>query len=212
MSDRTRRTFLKILAAVTGGAVLAPVMGSCSGAKEPEVPKSVPEGWDPIAFNRERGNAGAIPDSYLGDVNGPDGEKQHLGKHLPYLVEVDPEVLPDGYVAIMWGDAGQGYARHPNAVRGEDNNHEGHWYDWIRVRKAVAGEAEETETIFSDWPETAEDDSGRYAVQGEGELTDDGGKNTIYLVKLPSDVKKGDTVRIWAHCLTHGEYVDFVTL
>lgn len=43
-------------------------------------------------------------------------------------------------------------------------------------------------------------------------LMAENGKNTIYLVALPSDVGPGDTVRSWAHCLTHGEYIDFLAV
>ena len=48
------------------------------------------------------------------------------------------------------------------------------------------------------------------AVAGGGDITAESGKNTVYLCKLPDGLQKGDTVRIWAHCLTHGEYVDFI--
>ena len=228
MKGRTRRTFLKNLGAMSGGAVLAPLFTSCSESEPSpanqdetpaelpggtlDIPRVAPEGWDPIAFNRERGNAGAIPETYLDSINGPDGEMKHLGKHLPWLPEVDPDLVPEGHVAIMWGDAAKGHARHPNAVPSEANANEGHWYNWIRLRMAVDGEAEEVGSVFTGWPETGADDTGAYAVLGDGAITDDGGRNTIYLVWLPADVGPGDTVRVWAHCLTHGEYVDFVTL
>ncbi len=180
-------------------------------AGDASVPKTKPANWDPIGFNKGRGNAGAIPQSYLGDINGPDGEKQHLGKHLPYIPELDPALVPTGYVALMWGDPEKGYARHPNAPRTEDNP-EGHWYDWIRIRKAVDGETEELQSNFVEWPGDNEEANGAYAVSGGGKLTDDSGKNTVYLCALPDGLQKGDTVRIWAHCLTHGEYVDFITV
>ena len=41
-----------------------------------------------------------------------------------------------GMIALMWGDPAKGHAKHPNAVRNETNNGEGHWYDRIAVRKA----------------------------------------------------------------------------
>lgn len=196
-----------------------PVVARCGGAEvvaEPDEidapPLSRPDGWDPIGYNRERGNAGAIPDSYLGSINGPDGETSHLGKHLPYIPEVDPETVPDGFIAIMWGDPDKGYAQHPNAPRGEDNGWEGHWYDSIRIRKSTADEAEELESTYADWPGLGEGSSGAYAVFGGGEITADSGKQTIYLAALPADVGPGDVVRVHAHCLTHGEYVDFLQL
>lgn len=178
-------------------------------ANQATVPVTQPDDWDPITFNRVRGNAGAIPQSYLDDINGPDGEQKHLGKHLPFIPVLDPALVPTGYMAIMWGDPEKGYARHPNAPKTEDNP-DGHWYDWIKVRKAVDGKAEELQSVYSDWPGTTESDNGAYAVFGGGEITAESGKNTVYLCKLPDGLQKGDTVRIWAHCLTHGEYVDFI--
>jgi len=187
-----------------------------ASADKPRVPAAPPltrpEAWDPIAYNRERGNAGAIPESYREAVNGPDGVKKHLGKHLPYQPELTTEVVPEGYMALMWGDPKKGYTRHPNADRGPANDNEGHWYNWIRIRKAVEEDATEAETGFSGWPKTAEGDTGKYAGFAGKEITSDQGKNTIYLARLPNGVEPGDTVRIWAHCLTHGEYVDFLTL
>lgn len=219
----SRRVFLKRFGA-TGAVVLLPIGCGSSTEEEPlddlattgdettveveadaiAVPTSKPAGWDPIAFNLERGNAGAIPESYHESINGPDGELKHVGKHLPYWPELDTEI-PEGMVAIMWGDPSKGHARHPNAPTSEDNP-EGHWYDWIRVRKATDADAEEAESRFPAWPGEG------YLVQGGGELTGDDGKNTIYLVRLPSDVQPGDEIRIYANCLTHGEYVDFLTM
>jgi len=180
------------------------------------VPLVPGEAWDPIAFNRIRGNAGAIPPTYLDDVNGPDGTAVHLGKHLPYLVPrpegVDLED-PAQWLAIMWGDPSLGYTPHPNAPRSATNHYEGHWYNWIQIRKAIDGPADEVTTRFSDWPtQGANDDPtlGIYASAAPHIITDDAGVHTIYLVRLPADVVSGDTVRIWAHCLTHGEYVDFL--
>ncbi len=229
----TRREMLEKLATATGALVLAPAVlglgcGSESapqptpeptpepttGSETPEpiaVPTSRPADWDAIAFNRTRGNAGAIPDSYLESINGPEGELKHLGKHLPFVPELDPALVPPGMLAIMWGDPSKGHAPHPNAPPSEDNP-DGHWYNWIRIRVATDGDAEEVETQFSGWPLADQEDSGAYAVQGEGEITDDGGKQTIYLVALPEGVAAGAEIRVYAHCLTHGEYVDFLTL
>jgi len=214
-----RRAFLRTLATAAGAVILVPAVSACGGATTtPDtstgmspIPKARPDGWDPMAFNRARGNAGAIPDTYLDDINGPDGDAQHLGKHLPWLPQLDANLVPVGFIAIMWGDPDVGHARHPNAPRTDDNP-EGHWYNWIRIRKATDDDATELESTYTDWPGTGDDDTGAYAVFGGGDLTDDSGKNTIYLAALPDDVQSGDRVRIHAHCLTHGEYVDFVNI
>lgn len=215
-----RRDFLTGLVSSAGVIVLLPQVTACStGATRGQVivangildvPVVKPVDWDPIAFNRDRGNQGAIPESYRGSINGPDGEMKHLGKHLPYVV--DATASPEGYMPLMWGDPSKGYARHPNAVPGADNNHEGHWYNWIRVRKAIDGDAEELESAFTSWPAAKVGDTGRYLTLGGGDRIADGGRNTIYLVAIPDEIERGDTVRVWSHCLTHGEYVDFITV
>jgi hypothetical protein len=226
MNPTSRRQFLTHLSRITGAVVLMPAVSACSGA--PEQPSSMPTAavpsagetlprttgpdWNALAFNRERGQAGAIPESYLDDILSETGDLEHLGKHLPYVPAVDAATVPEGFLPIMWGDPEKGYARHPNAVRSDANNNEGHWYNWIRVRKATEDEAMELESGYSEWPGIASDDTGAYAVFGDGVITDDGGKNTIYLAAVPPDVQSGDVVRIWAHCLTHGEYVDFLTV
>jgi len=169
------------------------------------LPVVAPAGWDPIAFNRDRGNAGAIPESYRTDINGPQGVTNHLGKHLPYVPDTTGLTVPSGVLPLMWGDADKGYARHPNSPAGDPVYPKGHWYDWVRVRKAVEGEASEVETTFASWP-----DGDGYLLATGPRLEYDAGRNTIYLVRLPADVESGDTVRVWAHCLYHGEYVDFV--
>lgn len=218
------------LAAATGGVVLLPTISACTtggqqvrgkmaGANDPgslalvtTVPLAKPTSWDPIAFNKARGNAGAIPKSYLPAINGPDGVHKHLGKHLPYLPTIDASSVPAGMIPIMWGDPQKGNAKHPNAARGPANNNEGHWYNWIKIRRAVEGEAEEVTNSYPEWPGTAEQQKDHYIAFGGGEITADSGTNTIYLAKLPGDLKAGETVRIYAHCLTHGEYVDFLTI
>ncbi len=214
MKEETRRGFIRRMIAVTGSVLFLPAFTSCISRNDPlhDIPFRKPEDWDPVAFNRRRGNAGAIPASYLDDINGPDGEKKHLGKHLPYRPDIPAAEVPEGYIAIMWGDPSKGYTRHPNAPRNASNNNEGHWYNWIRIRKATNVWAETAESRYSDWPAAGPGDAGAYAVLGNGRITADSGKNTIYLAALPPDVKSGDTVRIWAHCLTHGEYIDFLTL
>jgi hypothetical protein len=194
-------------------------------AKKPEakkatmadVPKELPKDWDAVAFNKKRGNDGAIPKTYHASINGPDGDAKHLGKHLPYIPKLDAKVaVPAGFIAVMWGNPEKGHAKHPNAAKGPANNNEGHWYNWIKVRKAVAGEAEELQSTYVEWPGTdnkaGKDATGAYAAFGGGDISADGGKNTIYMAALPKDCKPGDTVRIYSHCLTHGEYVDFITL
>ena len=97
----TRRTFAQQLATLTGGFVLLPAISACKSgptlkaaapptrAVQPKraarseravLPWEKPADWDPLAFNRKRGNAGAIPASYLSDINGPDGDTKHVGE------------------------------------------------------------------------------------------------------------------------------------
>ncbi len=177
-----------------------------------EPPTAKPADWQPVAFNKERGKAGAIPETYWPSIDGPDGDAKHLGKHLPYQPKVDAKMVPDGFVALMWGDPEKGHAKHPNAAKGPANNNEGHWYNWIKIRKAGEGEEEELKSSYSDWPAIGEGDNGKYVAFGGDDIKADGGKNTVYMAALPKGLKSGDTIRIWAHCLTHGEYVDFITL
>lgn len=197
-----------------GLAVLWPSSTGCAEAPARaatpsplDVPRAKPPEWDPIAFNRTRGNAGAIPESYLPKVNGPDGATAHLGKHLPYVAKVSG--APPGMLPLMWGDPSRGYAKHPNAPKSEKVP-TGHWFDWIRVRAATKDEAEERESRFSSWPKTNDGDNGRLVGHTSDDVAADEGKNTVYLVELPAGTKAGDWLRIHAHCLTHGEYVDFV--
>lgn len=242
MSEQNRRDFLRHLAIAAGGVVLVPVVSACStmesGTKGAEhalgkntaaaakstaedmqkellayVPKAKPEGFEPVSFNKARGNAGAIPETYHASINGEDGDTKHLGKHLPFVPKLaDASVVPAGFVAIMWGDPEKGHARHPNAPKSESNP-QGHWYNWIKIRKAVeSDDVEELQSTYTNWPGLEEGATGAYAVFGGGDMHVDGGKNTIYLAGLPKDVKSKDTVRVWAHCLTHGEYVDFITV
>ncbi len=232
----TRRDFFHRVAGATGTLVLAPYLVGCEptstpdraptampilepvaptetpAAEPPSVPLERPAGWDALAFNKRRGNAGAIPASYLDDINGPDGDARHLGKHLPFLPALDPGVVvPAGMLAIMWGDPSKGYARHPNAASTEGNP-EGHWYNWIRLRKATAGDTREVESHYRSWPAVEPGDDGAYTALEGDDPARDGGENTVYLAQLPPDVVPGDLVRVHAHCLTHGEYVDFVQL
>ncbi len=223
MQDLKRREFLTQIAAVTGGAVLAPIAVSCGGASAgtapvaaantgvtDEVPLVKPADWDPVAYNKARGLNGAIPETYHESITGADGNAKHLGKHLPYVPEVPADAVPEGFLPLMWGDDSQGYARHPNAPLGSPNYPKGHWYNWVMVRKATAEEAEETLSEYEAWP--GEEGGSHFFSEDGGDISADGGKNTVYLVALPKDVKPGDTLRIYGHCLYHGEYVDFLTL
>lgn len=213
-----RREFLQRLATVAGATVLVPAAFPVEARAEgqgdfPAIPLAKPEGWDPIAFNRTRGLAGTIPESYHASITGPDGVKKHLGKHLPYVpATIDASLVPEGYIALMWGDPDKGYTMHPNAPRNDSNQGHGHWYNWIRLRHANGSYAEELESRYTEWPQIGPDDNGAFVVLGAEELTADGGKHTVYLAKLPAGVGKGDSIRIHGHCLTHGEYVDFLTL
>ena len=211
--EMNRREFIQKLAVYTGSVVLLPAVSSCKwfkGEDSLKIPQTRTNNWNPIRFNRERGNQGAIPQSYLASINGPDGEKNHIGKHLPYLAELDRGDIPQGFIPIMWGDPAKGHARHPNAPKDINKNYEGHWYDWIRIRKAASGKALELKSTYSNWPTIGESDNGSYVAFGGKEITSEDGKNTIYMAALPKDVQKGDTVRIYAHCKTHGEWVDFL--
>lgn len=228
----TRRDVLELLAAATGASVLAPLAVGCgsssSTASEPAgsggseggeqvavdplaIPVTRPEGWDPIAFNRDRGNAGAIPEDYRDEINGPDGELVHLGKHLPYVPTLPAGAVPAGMIALMWGDPSLGRTRHPNAPPSETVP-TGHWYDWIRIRKATADGAVEATSTYGAWPAVLDTDNGRIVAQEGTDPTADQGKNTVYLAQLPEGLASGDVIRIHASCLTHGEYVDFLTL
>lgn len=225
MSQASRRGFLQTGARAAALLWLAPTALSCArgpgrgasgaapgiaGVSPLALPQTRPADWDPIRFNRDRGNRGAIPETYLGAVNGPDGAENHIGKHLPYLVDLGPGAVPDGFAAVMWGNPSRGRAQHPNAAPNPDSGFVGHWFDWVAVRKATADEAPTAWTRFDGWPASPSGDGGRFAVEGGGDIAENGGKNTVYLVRLPDGVAPGDTLRIHGHCLNHGEYVDFV--
>lgn len=216
MKKMDRRDFFKKTVGFAGLSLVMPVINAC-GSKPEEtkliLPLEKPKNWNPVEFNRLRGNNGAIPESYLSAINGLDGAKKHIGKHLPYIPKFEKNIeIPAGYLPIMWGDPSKGHAQHSNAVPGPDNNYLGHWYNRIEIRKSTSAFAESVTSSFSGWPANNDNTSGLYMASHGGNITDAGGIYTVYLAKIPSDVKHGDTVRILAHCLTHGEYVDFVTI
>lgn len=171
------------------------------------VPESRPESWDPVAFNRDRGAAGAIPAGYMEKINAADGVRDHLGKHLPYTVAIAGVGVSEGTLGLMWGDTRKGWVPHPNAGKSEGNP-AGHWYNWIRLRNSRSGQ--EVETTFDDWPRCSAQASGRIAAREGADPAADGGRNSVYVARLPEGTVAGDELRVWAHCLTHGEYVDFL--
>ena len=220
----SRRRFLGTLGRAAGVVVVAPVLSRCVGASEgargqvgagaepllgSALPGQRPLGWDPLEFNRKRGAAGAIPAAYMADINGVDGDAKHLGKHLPYVVSGALAHGHERFLPLMWGDPGKGHARHPNAAPSAANP-EGHWYNWIRLRVATDGPAEEVESVYSRWPVVGAQDSGQLVAATGADPAADQGRNTVYLARLPQQWRPGATLRVHAHCLTHGEYVDFV--
>lgn len=216
MKKLDRRDFFKTTLGLAGLSIMMPILSACESKSDDlgiMLPMEKPRNWNPIEFNRKRGNSGAIPDSYLSDINGPEGEKKHIGKHLPYIPKLGKDVIiPKGYLPIMWGDPSKGHAQHPNAVPGPDNNYLGHWYNRIELRRGVSVNAQTQISTYNGWPDSRDESQGMYVSAAGGPITEANGIHTVYLAKLPADVSKGDTVRILAHCLTHGEYVDFVTI
>ncbi len=206
--------------ATLGGVAMSLPLAGCKSGESPKTeaaapdlslpPSSKPADWDAVAYNTSRGAAGFIPAKYMADISAPDGDKKHLGKHLPYVPELDASKMMEGMLPIMWGNPALGHAKHPNAGRSEANP-EGHWYNWIRI--AIDGQPEsEVETRFDNWPATTDAVNGRIvAFEGDDPAAEDG-KNTVYLAKLPAGASAAKALRIWAHCLTHGEYVDFLQL
>ncbi len=223
MPNPSRRELLQGLASLAGAVVLSPIAVGCASSQTPvanataaagaipAVPAARPADWDAVAFNRTRGNAGAVPESYRAAINAADSDTKAIGKHLPFAPALAAGAVPAGKLAVMFGDPSRGYAKHPNAAPTAENP-TGHWFDWIRVRKATDAEAAEVESRFSAWPTPAASDTGAIAAREGTDPAADGGRNTVYLVALPPDVRPGDVVRVHGHCLTHGEYVDFVTV
>lgn len=226
-----RRDFLENLAVATGTVVLLPSVSACGAAKSysntsenqgrpahggseakgssvMDVPDIKPPDWNALDFNRARGAAGAIPSQYMEKINGPGGTEKHLGKHLPYLPPMTEQQIPAGFVAVMFGDASRGFAKHPNAPADPAQNYEGHWYDWIEVKTNAGG----LKSTYSSWPSTGAGDNGQYVAFNGQDITADGGKHTVYLVAMPEGTAPGSEIRVLAHCINHGEYVDFLTV
>lgn len=210
-----RRELLIRLAAVGGGMVMLPRLTVAAPFEAKlntlmQVPVSLPADWNAVDFNRLRGNAGAVPLNYLEAINAPDSDRKLLGQHLPYLPKLPAGAVPAGSIAVMWGDPAKGRERHPQATG--NGNGKGHWFNWIRLRKAKEGNFKETESRYGGWPAGKPTDTGSYTVAGDGGITADEGRNTVYLVTLPADVAPGDVLRIWGNCILHGEFVDFVKM
>ena len=192
--------------ASSAGAAKAPA--TKAGPSAFEVPPAKrPDNWDVVDYNVRRGEVGFIPKKYMVDIHNPGGIEGHLGKHLPYVVKPAAARVSDGLLTLGWGDPAKGYAQHPNAPR-TDANPEGHWYNWIRVSPEGDPRLEVT-TTFDDWPKST---TGQLAAMTGDDPADNGGRNSIYLARLPDGLAPGDWVRVWAHCLTHGEYVDFLQI
>lgn len=228
-TDTSRRDVLRLLAAtpftflvpsctedvapsesVSTGDEASAMPSTLSSARDPlVVPTERPADWDAVAFNTARANAGAAPATYLASINGPDGGTAHVGKHLPFVPAPEGYAVPAGMLPLMWGDPSKGHARHPNAVRSDANQQQGHWYDRIELSLAREGAGHGRLSRYPEWPGEL---SAGFAVQGGGAITDEDGKKTVYLAALPEGAGPGDVVRVVAHCLTHGEYVDFVTV
>lgn len=176
------------------------------------VPNAQPSDWDAVAFNTEAAKGGAVPKEYLEKVTGVDGATAHVGKHLAFVVPATGFEIPSGRLALMFGDAAAGDAQHPNAPAGTAGMENGHFFDTIRVRKSTDEQAEEAVTTFGGWPEVGEGSTGLYAAMGGGDIKENDGKTTVYLVNIPADVKSGEMVRVVGHCRYHGEYVQFVSV
>lgn len=183
---------------------------SCSKPETKGIPQEKPKNWNAVEFNINRGiYGGKIPKSYHKEIQGEDGIKKHLGKHLPYVPALKEGRVPKGYLPVMFGDVHKRYAAHPNAPKSKEDK-DGHWYTWIKVRKSTPAAASEVTTWFENWPNCSKSATAKYMPYKGDDITEDGGRNTIYLVKLPEDVKSGDIVRVWGYCINHGEYIDFL--
>lgn len=176
------------------------------------VPNSRPPNWNPFTFNLYRGKRGSIPKDYLAQIIEEGVLEKKLGMHLPYVPKLSKEKreqVPKGYLPLMWGDPSKGNAMFLHQEANGDQ--QGVWFDWIRIRKAVIGRADESQSRYQGWPQTPAGSGSYMADQGES-LTAQDGKHTVYLAQLPGDVRGGDLVRVWGHCKARGEYIDFVVV
>lgn len=213
--DNERRGVLAKVAAATGSLFLLPTLVACAKKDElaendfpstataaqsgTQIPISRPANFNPIQFNLDRGLAGAIPSAYHASITGVDGPLVHIGKHMAYIAPIDRAMVPSGYVALMMGEFAKGYTRHGATAT--------HWYDWIAIRKEGSAYGTIITSSFPAWPSVTDN-----MVFGGGLITDAAGINTVYLARLPADVKAGDTLCVMAHCNIHGEYVSYITV
>jgi hypothetical protein len=209
MSLASRRQVLKLLQ-LAGATALLPRVVACAPRQSGlPLPPRRDGAWDPIAFNLARARQGAVPAAYLAKIEGPDGISQHLGKHLPFVV-TDGNILDAALAAnvlpIQWGDPRKGHARHPNAAPTAELP-TGHYYDWVDL---LVGSAE-TRVGFAVWPQNRPEYAGRYRGLRAVDPTGEEGRDTVYLVPIHGAARRSE-VRVHGHCLTHGEYVDFVTV
>ncbi len=206
MSLASRRQVLKLLQLAGATALLPRVLG-CAPSVGLPLPRARDGAWDAIVFNLARARQGAVPPAYLALIEGLGGIPQHLGKHLPFLV-ADGNLLDAALAAnllpIQWGDPGKGHARHPNAAPTEAVP-SGHYYDWVDL---LVGDAE-TRVAFAPWPQNRADVAGAYRGLRTDDPTGEEGRDTVYLLPM-GGASCGVDVRVHGHCLTHGEYVDFV--
>ncbi|MBI4815362.1 MAG: hypothetical protein HY791_03850 [Deltaproteobacteria bacterium] len=218
MKPIDRRQLLELSLAGLCLPAMGSILSACASQKSAtgngdlaSPPASRPADWNPVTYNTTRGAAGFIPPAYMKDIQAEGGDKKHLGKHLPYVPASFPaDRKVEGYLPIMWGDPDKGNAKHPNASKTPEKP-DGHWYNWIRL--SLDGQSDSlVETRFDDWPKCSDTVNGRLAGCVDPDPAAEEGKNTVYLAVLPKGAKPGDTLRVWAHCITHGEYVDFVTI
>lgn len=196
----TRRDFIKTLSVAAAAGFILPSFVSCTCSTRSSdplaLPNSQPADWDAVTFNMQRALAGAAPESYHDSISSADGDKKHVGKHTPFAPQIAD--VPDGYIAIMFGDSSKSHPQHPNSGK--------HWYDWISIRTSTEDNAQEIISNYSAWPQIKAGDNGQYT----GDTSAKGGRETVYLAKLPTDYVTGDILRVVGHCTKHGDWVNFV--